>query len=128
MDINEALDIVVSRTRHERYRWLCSDDNPDQWQREAYRHQIVAMASNEEPPQLAYPALAVQAANLFRSARDWAKSGFKLAPKAVRAERQATCDLCEKWDKVQRRCTACGCTDLKVYALVAKCPLDKWEK
>ncbi len=44
MDWPEALEIVLVRTRHERYRWLCSEENPNVEQREAYRAQIVQMA------------------------------------------------------------------------------------
>src|SRR5579863_6447937 len=57
----------------------------------------------------AYPPLATQAANLFRSAIGFARSGFKLAPRAVRRERLAICQACEKYDPVQKRCTVCGC-------------------
>lgn len=39
----EALEIVLVRTRHERYRWLCSEENPNVEQRDAYRIQIVQM-------------------------------------------------------------------------------------
>jgi hypothetical protein len=49
MTHKEAADIVAERTGHERYRWLVSDDNPDEWQREAYRSQVIGMALNKEP-------------------------------------------------------------------------------
>lgn len=45
----EALEIVVARTRHERYRELCSDDNPDAEQRDAYRTGVIEMAESVEP-------------------------------------------------------------------------------
>lgn len=47
MGWQEALDVVVGRTRHERYRWLCSEANPDEWSREAYRGQVLTMATGE---------------------------------------------------------------------------------
>jgi hypothetical protein len=43
----EALEIVIERTRHERYRWLTSDENPDTWQRDAYRRIVIEMATGE---------------------------------------------------------------------------------
>ncbi len=49
MTWQEAVEIVVGRTRHERYRWLTSDDNPDAWQRDRYRDIVVAMASGQPP-------------------------------------------------------------------------------
>lgn len=45
----DALEIVVARTGHVRYRWLCSDDNPDADQRDAYRIQVIAEACGEPP-------------------------------------------------------------------------------
>jgi len=47
MTLPEALDLVVARTSHERYRWLCSDDNPDAAQREAFRRYVIEQASGE---------------------------------------------------------------------------------
>lgn len=41
----EDLDLVVARTRHERFRWLTSDDNPDRTGRERYRAIVAAMAA-----------------------------------------------------------------------------------
>jgi hypothetical protein len=40
----EALDIIIARTGHERYRDLCADDNPDVVQRDAYRGLVVRLA------------------------------------------------------------------------------------
>jgi hypothetical protein len=125
MNWTEALEIVVAKTSVERYRWLCSDEYHDHAK---WRTEMIRMSSGDDSPQ--YPPIAIQASNLFRSAIGWARSGFKLAPKAVRAERQAICDLCEKWDKVQRRCRACGCTSLKPWAASSRCPLPdpKWRE
>jgi hypothetical protein len=49
MTLSEVLDIVVSRTRHERYRWLCSDANPNAEQRDAYRRIVFEMAGQRPP-------------------------------------------------------------------------------
>jgi hypothetical protein len=75
-----------------------------------------------------YPAVVQQVRNLWRDFKAFVRSGGKLAPKALRRARLAVCEApCEKWDKQQRRCVQCGCKeDVKVYSLVAKCPLGKW--
>jgi hypothetical protein len=92
------------------------------------RHICNYKANSERTPQ-AYPSIAKQARNFFRDMMAFARSGGKLAPKALRVARLAVCESCEKWDKQQRRCRACGCkADAKVYSLVAKCPLDLWPK
>lgn len=49
----EALDLVVARTRHGRYRWLCSDANPNTRQRDAYRRAMLRKAGAPEPPPMA---------------------------------------------------------------------------
>lgn len=49
MTLNDALDIVVSRTRHERYRWLCSEDNPDVAERDGYRDHVMKLATGQQP-------------------------------------------------------------------------------
>ena len=53
MTLPEALDILVAHTGHERYRWLCSDDNPDQAQRDAYRRLVIEQANPDFASQLA---------------------------------------------------------------------------
>jgi hypothetical protein len=47
MTIEHALDLVVARTGHIRYRWLCSDENPNVEQREGYRRVVLAKASGQ---------------------------------------------------------------------------------
>jgi hypothetical protein len=55
-----ALEILVARTGHERYRVLCADDNPDVDTRDAYRVLMIRLASDlpepPEPPEPAEPA------------------------------------------------------------------------
>jgi hypothetical protein len=46
----EAIEIAVQQEGHERYRWLCSDDNPDVRQREAYRALMVRKATGQPEP------------------------------------------------------------------------------
>jgi hypothetical protein len=50
MTLAQALDLVVARTGHDRYRWLCSAANPDAEQREAYRRLVLDLADGKLPP------------------------------------------------------------------------------
>lgn len=45
----DALDIVVWATKHERYRWLCSEANeqPPPNDRESYRRLMVSQATGQ---------------------------------------------------------------------------------
>lgn len=128
MTWEEALEIVVAKTGVERYRWLCSEDNPSVrgWDgREDFRRYMVELATGQS-----FPPLATQIGNLFRSARLFAKSGFKLAPRDVRRARLAICQACPRYDHAQGRCLECGCANsAKVWIAADKCPLTppKWE-
>jgi hypothetical protein len=46
MTLTEALDIMIARTGHERYRWLCSDENnlPAPNDRDTFRQHIIVQA------------------------------------------------------------------------------------
>ena len=48
MSWQESLEDYVSRTGVERYRWLCSEDNPNAMDREAYRRFVVEQATGTE--------------------------------------------------------------------------------
>jgi hypothetical protein len=69
MTLSEALDIVIARTRHERYRVLCDDDNPDIQQRDAYRRLVVDMAGQPAPLPPTDPAPLIPLADSIRAAR-----------------------------------------------------------
>lgn len=45
MTFDEALDKVVKETTHIRYRFLCSDENPDIPSRDAYRRLVMRKAT-----------------------------------------------------------------------------------
>lgn len=47
MDWTEALAIIAPS--HPRYRWLCSEDNPDAESRAAYRRLLIREAGGEAP-------------------------------------------------------------------------------
>lgn len=127
------LEFVVSRTKHEAFREKCSDVNPkhERWRVEISRQAALLRGEGPRKPAAnpqSYPPWRTQAHNLFRDMMAFARSGGKLASKALRRARLARCEEpCEKWDAAQRRCRACGCKgDMKVYSLAAKCPLGKW--
>lgn len=123
MTIQEALDIVVARTKHERFRWLCSEENPDVDQREKYRVQVVAMAS-KEPPR--YPSLWRQAANVAAAAGRAIVSGFAPVSEDERDRRLSICMDCEFYDHAQERCMKCGCFGRwKTFLATEHCPLPK---
>ena len=42
-----ALTAVIALTGHERFRWLCSEDNPDADQRDGYRRLVIQLAGGE---------------------------------------------------------------------------------
>jgi hypothetical protein len=42
----------VSLTRHERFRWLCSEENTDAESREGYRAMVVGLAASSPPSDL----------------------------------------------------------------------------
>ncbi len=50
MTLSAALDLIVSRTGHQRYRWLCSDDNPNVAQRESFRAWVIQQAEADSIP------------------------------------------------------------------------------
>ena len=117
MGWEEALEIVVSRTKHERFRELCAGSHP---KHEAYRQSMISQATGDFTQMSAFPPDKTQAVNLWRSIKEFVASGGKLAPKSVRAARQATCNVCPFWSG--SRCRRCGCSGLKLYAAVAVCP------
>jgi hypothetical protein len=45
--LTEALDIVVGRTKHERYRELCSDENPNRWEAAQFQALIGLLATGQ---------------------------------------------------------------------------------
>jgi hypothetical protein len=127
MTWQEALEIVVARTKAQPFRAACADDQPNAAKREACRKAVIRMAAGESGQ--SYPSRQEMVGNLFRSALGWARSGFKIAPREVRRERLATCEPCEKWDSIRKACRVCGCkTSAKVYVLSDKCPLNLWKQ
>lgn len=123
MTWEEALPIAIARTGHERFRFLCSDDNPDIESRDGHRTLMLQLAGGPQ-----YPQLAKQAANLRRALFDWAVSGFSMTDEAEQARRLSICRACEWFDPGPTRCRhmGCGCwLEKKVRLKTEHCPLPK---
>jgi hypothetical protein len=126
MNWTEALEIVVARTRHDAYRALCDEDNPDVTSRDAYRSLMISMAS-EEPVNQSYPSWWTQITSAAGAVVEFAASGFKVATEAEQADRLAICQACEHYDAEADRCRKCGCfSAVKAWVAVQHCPIGKW--
>ena len=133
MDWREALETVVGRTKHERFRALCAEDHPDH---AAHRARVVAMATGTAP--VAYPSVGRQAANLMgaigRAAGAIVSGDPVLVPPEILAARKLICGACPNFDPAAGRCRLCGCwTDQKQRLATEACPdaprrWDRWEK
>jgi hypothetical protein len=132
-DWRAALDLVVARTGHARYRTLCDDAHPD---RGAWRARMVAkaagMADAPAPAPPSYPPLARQALNLAGAASRAAVAaltgGAVSVPADVLAGRRAACLPCEfngLRDSGGIRCTRCGCGAKKLEWAQESCPLPQ---
>jgi hypothetical protein len=118
----EALDVVVSRTKHERFRELCDESHPDHL---LWRDKIVELSGLKPRPQ--YPSLASQAHSLALSLWTWAKTGLKLATNYEARRRQAICHACPLYRPDSNRCGKCGCSvAIKPWLNSATCPEVRW--
>lgn len=132
MEWTEALDLVVARTGHERYRVLCAADHPDH---EIHRRRAIEKATGlVARPEPQYPSLFRQAANLAGAAVRAVGAAVRgepvRAPDAVIEQRAAICLPCE-FNGERRvpgriRCTKCGCGGAKLTLATEACPVGKW--
>lgn len=123
MTWQDALEIVVARTRHERYRWLCSDDNPDVEQRDGHRRHMLDQCGHVP----SYPPAVVQAGSALGAAARFVMDGFRTVDDAEQARRLTICHACEHHDAGAHRCRACGCyADVKTRVASSSCPHHKW--
>ena len=126
MDWTEALEIVVGRTGHDRYRELTADDHPD---RDAWRRRLIALAGGPEPT-AEYPPLLRQAANLAGAVVRVVAAAARGEPvrvhPAVYDERRIACRTCEHNGERPEgvRCTKCGCGGLKLELASEQCADD----
>jgi hypothetical protein len=123
MTWERALDLVVARTGHSRYRVLCAEDNPDVAQRDAYRRLVVSEATGGPSP----PSVATMATSAIRAGAGFVASGFATVDRAEQERRLAICGACPDFDAGPGRCRLCSCyMGLKSRIAGAKCPIDKW--
>lgn len=124
MEWEAALEIVVARTGHERYRVLCDESHPDH---AIHRRRVIELAT-ATPREPSYPSLARQALNLAGAAgRVVAAVANGVAYRVSEEEharRLAICQACEFHDAAKRRCTKCGCGGAKLHLATERCPLE----
>jgi hypothetical protein len=125
----EDLDLVVERTRHERYRWLVSEDNPDPGSREGSRAIVAELAAGfRGEPAPSYPPVAEQIGNALAAAGRFAASWFATVDRSEFERRRSICMGCPFMDKAQDRCTRCACfLAVKPWIKAESCPEGKWE-
>jgi hypothetical protein len=127
MEWFEAVDVMVTRTGHERFRWLCSEENPDEGQRDGYRYQVVAMATGTPPEP---PGLFRKAVNLARATAEHVAAGLHRLSDEDSQARLNICFHCEMFRG--RSCAICGCNMVeKVYWAEQRCPHpdgDRWPR
>ena len=122
MTWQEAVEIVVERTGNERFAYLCSDDNPDEWSRNGYRVEMLRQAM--ESPTLAGMAANVAGA-VFRTTTAAVMGKPIRARQNERDRRWAICSDCP--ELVEGRCQKCGCfMQPKVWLAQEHCPIGKW--
>src|SRR5437879_5762329 len=123
MTWTEAVETVVARTGHERYRELCADDRPDH---EAWRAKVIAKVTGQPAPAPSYPSLATQAGNAIGAAVRFVASGGATVDQAEQERRLGICRECEHFDAEQGRCRVCGCfAKLKARLESEHCPLPE---
>jgi hypothetical protein len=125
MNWEQALDIVVSRTEHSRYRQLCEDSHPDH---EAYRALVISQATGEKPK---YPGIATMAASAATAAAIAVSSVLQgKSPNVDQGEydrRRSVCTSCPLFSSTDDRCQKCGCfLKLKLWLKDESCPESRW--
>jgi hypothetical protein len=131
MSWEEALEVVVARTRNERFRTVCGEDHPDH---EVWRRKVVEKATGQAPTPAEYPSLFRQAANLAgavgRVVAAAAQGEAVLVTAEVLEQRRAIClgcDLNGHRESGGIRCTKCGCLGIRLEFAALACPVGKWE-
>jgi hypothetical protein len=125
MTWEDALEIVVARTKHATYRKLCSDAHPDH---EMWRARMIEKATGEAPTPQAYPSLFTQATNLAGAAGRFVASGFAMVDQAEFDRRRGICEVCPNLDRERDRCRVCSCyLAVKPWGKAERCPEGRWE-
>jgi hypothetical protein len=125
MNWQQSLEIMVERHGNQRFRALCSDDNPNVVQRDAYRALMVSQADDS------FPTLLEQAGNALGAVGRVATAVMHGEPVKVSPEerdrRWGLCMTCV--NLVDDRCKLCGCHFRpKIELAPERCPIGKWER
>jgi hypothetical protein len=68
--------------------------------------------------------------SLLSSLRDHAMNGFKNTTSEEHLKRKEICSSCRFWIAKAMlgtgMCLKCGCSSVKLWLPLAKCPIDKW--
>jgi hypothetical protein len=135
MEWQEALEVVISTTKHERYRQLCSEENPDHI---VWREKMIAKATATPRPRpiqerIVYPPMGKQMMNFVgamgRVGSAIVKREQVLATQEEYDRRWAICktNACGRFDAKCNRCLECGCKlAAKLRLQTEHCPLDFW--
>ncbi len=124
MTWQDAVDIVTQAPQNSRYRWLCSEDNPNEWERGRYREIVVAMATNTPDPA---PSLVTQALSFGKAVAGFIASGLATASDEEIARRRGICEACEFFEPRAEKCRKCGCNvALKAWMMSSACPVGRW--
>ncbi len=134
MDWPEALETVIARTKHERYRDMCADGQPHA---EVWRRRMLRMAGQPAPeparepaPQPSYPSMMTQAFSAVRAVGGIVSSVVHGETVGVSDEEQsrrlAICHECPRYIKSDDRCEVCGCVaSWKTRLAHQHCPLPE---
>lgn len=126
MTDDEALELAVRRTKHERLRELVRRD-PRYWSavRRLAKPETAVPDAELAAPEL--PGPLTQAKNLLESVAAHAASGLAKVDDATYQARLETCESCPQLVLPAFRCGGCGC-HLRAKARWASstCPLRKW--
>jgi hypothetical protein len=134
-----ALDLVVSRTGHRRYRDLCDPAHPayDPGYPAAVRAMAEALAG-EPAPAPVLPGFLAMARAFFGASVRHVAAGMPAVTDEVYEARLAVCESCPNLRLPEWRCAGmagCGCylksTNLhpgKARWATQTCPLDRWPK
>jgi hypothetical protein len=136
----ESLDVVVDRTKHERYRFLCSEDNAQSPpnDRDSYRRLMIELEKGPKPKPVqpatsppSYPSVPTRIATAAGAAVRVVDATLRGEPvfvdDAVFEERSAMCrsNVCGFFDDAKKQCRKCGCyTAAKLRLATEQCPAD----
>lgn len=124
-----ALDSLKEHHHYRVWAALCSDDNPDKEQRDAYRSLVIRRAKGEpvrRPPPITRQ-LANAAGAIVRLGIQFLTGGPLLVSPAELDRRLSICQPCPNW--TGSRCTACGCfgqLKARLESETGECPDGKW--